>query len=40
LGQGTVAGSCENSIEPSGSMKCGEYLGYYYLSKKGFAPQS
>jgi hypothetical protein len=25
-GQGSVAGSCEHGNEPSGSIKCGEFL--------------
>ena len=27
LGQGQMAGTCECSIEPLGSIKCGEFLG-------------
>jgi len=38
-----VVGTCKNSSEPSGSIKCGEILDYVrtgYLLKKGSGPWS
>ena len=42
-GQGKVAGTCECCNEPSGSIKCGEFLDYLktgQLLKKDSAPWS
>ena len=42
-GQGKLAGTCECGNEPSGSLKCGEFLDYLktgQLLKKGSAPCS
>ena len=36
-----MAGTCKNSNEPSGSIKCGEFLDYVrtgYLLKEGSVP--
>ena len=42
-GQGQVAGTCECGNEPSGSIKCGEFLDYLrtgWLLKKDSVPWS